>query len=764
MTVPVTAADASTAHDTPMSPITAARMDYLGAVAAGTHSVEELEALSKLADEADAVIYAPVTAPAEPSSPAPPATLAAWRSYIPEHINQSFAPVEGSACACPNNGKVALHVEGCSQGVAGKAQVIDTDFCAEYDLPLNAPIDPVVLGAALRGITVQGLVDVMLWEAEDREFAAVLQRDRTPEELQARAANVAAYVDDPAVRAEFDRDQAESEAAEEEADALFETLRKRMSVEAYDQLFDDLDVSDPDAVLSRLRTEVAALPDVADAASVPPAPTEAFTVPPAPGATVPPAPAAGAAPIPELVPLTPEEAILEEAMNARLIEQTTLTTDLAAYLRRMPDDDAVQAEIKALMGMTLADRAEVIEAAKTGQLTRLGLRAAYLSAMAPGSKQNWLRLREGAAAAWATTDLEPLSDADLDRLLDAEPPTPTIGNGLFYDRGLHVLAGPGGCGKTWVALAACVTSVPAVHVGDSAGGPAAVYLDLDQNLELYPRLRDLGLSRTAMKRREVVAMNVGALAAERGEGTVACLRSIIDGLTETPPRVVIIDSLTRVMAESGEDSNDSDGITRVLNMLNRLAAVCCVIVLDHVGHAEPDRPSGAAAKINAARVVLTMKPIESDADDYPNTVAAAVVVRTKDRDGGMRRHLAPGDRAPRPDLGLVTVDRDEENNGHTDVRFIPASTVAAAKERRQSDEGVAVAHEAHDAILTAVRGAKEALSSNRIEELVWPLFASRKGFTRTDLRAVIRHMTDTSRELVEDGSGRGGGKRYTVAE
>ncbi|WP_124712852.1 AAA family ATPase [Mycolicibacterium nivoides] len=752
---------ANLTHDTPA---TAARMDYLGATAAGTHTAEELAALSRLADEADAVIYTPVTAPAEPSSAAPPDTLAAWRPYIPEHINQSFAPVEGSACACPNNGKVALHVEGCSQGVAGKAQAIDTDFCAEYDLPLNAPIDPVVLGAALRGITVQGLADVMLWEAEDREFAAVLQRDRTPEELAVRAANREAYDRDPAVREEFDRDQAESEAAEEEADALFETLRKRMSVEAYDQLFDDLDVSDPDAVLSRLRAEVAALPDVADAASVPPAPTEAFTVPPAPGATVPTAPTAGAAPIPELVPLTPEEAVLAEAMNARLIEQTTLTTDLAAYLRRMPDDDAVQAEIKALMGMTLADRAEAIEAAKTGQLTRLGLRAAYLSAMAPGSKQNWLRLREGAAAAWATTDLEPLSDADLDRLLDAEPPTPTIGNGLFYDRGLHVLAGPGGCGKTWVALAACVTSVPAVHVGDAAGGPAAVYLDLDQNLELYPRLRDLGLSRTAMKRREVVAMNVGALAAERGEGTVACLRSIIDGLTETPPRVVIIDSLTRVMAESGEDSNDSDGITRVLNMLNRLAAVCCVIVLDHVGHAEPDRPSGAAAKINAARVVLTMKPIESDADDYPNTVAAAVVVRTKDRDGGMRRHLAPGDRAPRPDLGLVTVDRDEENSGHTEVRFIPASTVAAAKERRESDEGVAVAHEAHDAILTAVRGAKEALSSNRIEELVWPLFASRKGFTKADFRAVIRHMTDTSMELVADGSGRGGGKRYTAAE
>ena len=682
MTVPVTAADASTAHDTPMSPITAARMDYLGAMAPGSHTAEELDALRELADQADAEIAA--CSPAVPWNPAPPTTLQTWFPFLPEDMAAGFvAPAEGGACMCPNNGALALHIGGCAQGVGGKAQPFAEAFCAEYGLTPNLPVDPVELGCALRGMrpipeNADALRDLMDLEAEDREFSSMLTHGRTPEELAARAANREAYLNDPAVRDAVDRDLAEVEAADCEADELFETLRMRMTVEDYDRLFAQLDVADPEALMNRLRAEVAALPDVAVAASVPPASTEGFTVPPAPGATVPTAPAAGAAPVPELVPLTPEEAVLAEAMNARLIEQTTLTTDLAAYLRRMPDDDAVQAEIKALMGMTLADRAEAIEAAKTGQLTRLGLRAAYLSVTAPGSKQNWLRLREGAAAAWATTDLEPLSDADLDRLLDAEPPTPTIGNGLFYDRGLHVLAGPGGCGKTWVALAACVASVPPVHVGD-ATGPFAVYLDLDQNLELYPRLRDLGLSRTAMKRREVVAMNVGALAAERGEGTVACLRSIIDGLTETPPRVVIIDSLTRVMAESGEDSNDSDGITRVLNMLNRLAAVCCVIVLDHVGHAEPDRPSGAAAKINAARVVLTMKPIESDAEDYPNTVVSAVVVRTKDRDGGMRKHLAPGDRTPRPDLGLVTVDRDEENSGHTEVRFIPASTVAAAK-------------------------------------------------------------------------------------
>lgn len=280
MTVPMTAADASTAHDTPMSPITAARMDYLGAVAAGTHSVEELEALSKLADEADAaIVECSPAVPAEPWNPAPPTTLATWLPYIPEHINQSFAPVEGSACACPNNGKVALHVDGCAQCASGKAQPFAPDFCTEYGVTPNGLIGAVTLGCALRGIrpipeNADALRELMDLESEDREYVAAFTGPRTPEERAVRAANVEAYLSDPAVRDEFDRDQAELEETESEADALFETLRRRMTVEDYDRLFDDLDVGDPDALMNRLRAEVAALP----------APAAPFTVPPAPGA------------------------------------------------------------------------------------------------------------------------------------------------------------------------------------------------------------------------------------------------------------------------------------------------------------------------------------------------------------------------------------------------------------------------------------------------------------------------------------------------
>ncbi|SIN36748.1 hypothetical protein [Mycobacteroides abscessus] len=265
---------ANLANLTHATPATAARMDYLGAMAAGSHSADDLAVLSRLADEADAAIATVVTAPAEPSSPAPPTSLGAWRPYIPEYVDQSFAPAPRGHCECPAIAHIVLHIAECAQKVGGWAQPFGPDTCAEYGFDLNKLVDAVTLGAALRGITVQGLPLAMELEAEDRQFSAALTRGRTAEELAVRAANVQAYIDDPSVRAEFDRDQAELEDTQVEAEGLFETLRKRMSVEDYDRLFDELDIADPDAVMRRLRAEVAALP----------APAAPFTVPPAPGA------------------------------------------------------------------------------------------------------------------------------------------------------------------------------------------------------------------------------------------------------------------------------------------------------------------------------------------------------------------------------------------------------------------------------------------------------------------------------------------------
>lgn len=235
------------------------------------------------------------------------------------------------------------------------------------------------------------------------------------------------------------------------------------------------------------------------------------------------------------------------------------------------------------------------------------------------------------------------------RIGQGRTPLPTIGGGLFYSRGLHLVAGPHDCGATWLALSASMDAVPAVQV--PGRGPAAVYLHLGGDRDLPSRLRDLGLSQRAENRGDVALVDVVAEAAKRGDGVIATLRVVVDGLTEAPPHVVVIDSLPEIMAEAGEDVSDAE----LLRMFDALSEKSCVILLDSVG--KRGQLTGSATKVNAARVVLAMEPREADG---PDAIAAAVVSRVKDRDGGIRD-------------GLLVIDRDEEHGGHVEVRFTPAA-------------------------------------------------------------------------------------------
>ncbi|MBS4102930.1 AAA family ATPase [Tsukamurella paurometabola] len=706
-----------------------------------------------------------------------PTTLETWRPYIPEHIDTTPAPAAGGPCACPTVAGIVLHVAECAQGVGGRAQPYDEATCAEYDLVTNELVDAVTLGAALRGITAQGLTNVMLWEAEDREFVAVLQRDRTPEELEVRAANVAAYRNDSAVREAFDRDEAAREEAESEAEYLFETLRRRMTVEDYDRMFMELDVDDPDSVLSRLRAEVAALPAVASTTPVPPA--EPFTVPPAPGAAGPQAPSAPLPPVAPAAPLSTEQQPIADAMRERAVEATHLQLELEAYLTMLPADDAGR-EVGALMAMTLAERSEAVEAAKAGRLHRLGLRLADLVPSAKGSTRAWLRLREGAAGQWSIEELVPFTKDQLRAKMNGSPRLPTIMQ-LFYDTSIHLLAGSGGIGKTWIALAACKAVLPPVPIPGHRG-PYAVYLDLDQNGdELYQRAGWLGVREEDLLSRRLELMDVSAEAAERGAGTVALLRSILDGLLEAPPRVVVVDSLTRITSDIGADSDNGDAITAVLGMFNDLARVSCVIVLDHTGHGDQTRPKGSGAKKDASHVVHSVEAIPLDPERNPHAVAVGKIHSTKDRFGGIRRiNRDPGDRSSLPVLGMISVSFDDSENAAS-VDFVPQAINAAAKERRDSDNGKAftaaarkvirqlvdeAAREAVTAEQAKARGCKPVppLSARGIEDAAWDkLRDNQLGGRKSDVRDAIRRMT--GKDLVEYQANWGStpGVRYRLA-
>jgi hypothetical protein len=417
---------------------------------------------------------------------------------------------------------------------------------------------------------------------------------------------------------------------------------------------------------------------------------------------------------------------ITEAAVARNLEAADLYLGLRAWFATRPDEGK---ELTALMQLSSIERTEVAAAVLDGRMTRLDLGAVDLVPTAPAHRAAWTRLREGSAKPWNPDELPPMSDAELDAALNAEPPRASLRN-LFYDRGIHVLAGPPGCGKTFIALWLCCGVVPPVPIGGVTRLEAA-YLDLDQNLTLYQRLDGLGLSRLALKTRQVAVFNISALAAERKQGPLATLWSVVDGLAnaEHAPKVVVIDSLARVMAETMESSNDGDAVTRVMNLLSRLAERCCVVILDHTGHVADDRPSGSVAKIGATRAVLTLKPTSTNAEEYPDTVAASWVTITKDRDGGIRRSAARDDRDAKPCAGLVTLNGEAEG-AISAVRFIAKRTMEAAQERRESAAGRTFAADASRVILEVVdTAARAAVSKNMVTashpDIVPPLSLSR---------------------------------------
>lgn len=471
---------------------------------------------------------------------------------------------------------------------------------------------------------------------------------------------------------------------------------------------------------------------------------------------VPPAAPVAAAPEPDR-----DERVLAEAAGARLEESALLTIELKAFLARDPEHAAV--EIAALMAMPLADRAEAVVAAKAGRLTRLGLTIQSLGATMVGSRQAWIRLREGTAGTWSMADVVPFTDAEMTTLMNPERAKPAFGR-LFYGRGVQILAGGGGIGKTWVALDACMSAIPPVPY--EGMGVLAVYVDLDQNFELYTRLGQAGLAQTYIQNRNLAILNVPKMAGERGASPIGMLWSIIAGLQQSPPKVVVVDSLTRIISATDEgNSNDNDLATRVLSAFDALAERCAVIIIDHTGH-EAERPRGASAKIDAVQNVVTIVETTFKDDAFPGVFGGGKVISTKDRDGGVKAaYRDPADPSTKPTLGLMPIVKDP-TTGKIRVDFIPQRVIAGAKERRDSDAGQQFAAEARAVIRRVVdAAARAAVTVERAQETgtkpVAPLSASAAGDAaweqlkdsagggkRSDVRAAVTAMTKAG-ELVE---------------
>lgn len=224
---------------------------------------------------------------------------------------------------------------------------------------------------------------------------------------------------------------------------------------------------------------------------------------------------------------------------------------------------------------------------------------------------------------------------DVAALLDGglpEPPAPRLlrrrdGYALFYAAKVNVLFGDPECGKTMIAIAACVEALNA--------GRRAALLDVDHNgaAEIVGRLILLGANPAHLA-------DPARFRLYEPEDREELLERVGDA-RRWRPAVAVVDSLGEMVPLLGLSSNSPDDYsTAHRQVLTALADTgAAVIGIDHLPKSEDARAhgqTGTVAKrraINGAslRVTLTEPFI-------PGRGGAASITIHKDRPGGLRAH------------------------------------------------------------------------------------------------------------------------------
>lgn len=217
---------------------------------------------------------------------------------------------------------------------------------------------------------------------------------------------------------------------------------------------------------------------------------------------------------------------------------------------------------------------------------------------------------------------EPLSNGWNDPY---EPPVtrwlPVVGGKpLFYPGELHLLYGKGGCGKTWLALLACLMV--------ARDGFNALFIDYEGAREVTRyRLKAMGATEEEASR----IMYVKAEDVMDRDMVAQLTRWLLAHQIQ----LVAVDSLSRALAASDlDETNNRDVIGFFAKMEPLRASGAAICFIDHIGHPRADvdlpSPRGASAKVDQVAVAYYVRQGRTWSSESPGQ---AKVFTRKDRHG-----------------------------------------------------------------------------------------------------------------------------------
>lgn len=177
-----------------------------------------------------------------------------------------------------------------------------------------------------------------------------------------------------------------------------------------------------------------------------------------------------------------------------------------------------------------------------------------------------------------------------------EPPAPSLlrrrdGHALFYAGKVNVLFGDPECGKTMIAIAACVEALN--H------GSRATILDVDHNgpTEIISRLVLLGADPAHLADPARFRLHEPEDAGE--------LRAVVASMRQWRPAVAVVDSLGEIIPMLGLSSNSPDDYSAAhRTVLTAMADTgAAVIGVDHLPKGEAARAHGQTGTVAKRRAI-----------------------------------------------------------------------------------------------------------------------------------------------------------------